>query len=138
MDIMLERMLSLIPKKDDGSFVHGEKKKFCLTIGAPTNIVSEWIAGKTRSYRGYVSTVAEKYNVSVAWLMGETDNPKVHSEESQALSSDTGVTVGYTAATQKKPTQEGELNPLYYSLTDENRAMVDALIAKLLKSQSAD
>ena len=51
MDIMLERMLSLIPKKENGKYVHGAKKEFCEAIGAPTNIVSEWEAGKTKSYR---------------------------------------------------------------------------------------
>ena len=51
MDIMLERMLSLIPKKENGKYVHGAKNEFCEAIGAPTNIVSEWEAGKTKSYR---------------------------------------------------------------------------------------
>ena len=76
MDIMLERMLSLIPRKPDGKYVHGEKKKFCEKIGAPTNIVSEWEAGKTKSYRNYLHAVAMKYDVSVEWLKGETDIKK--------------------------------------------------------------
>lgn len=40
---------------------------------------------------------------------------------------------------QEKPTTDNGsgLNPEYYELTDENRALVDDLIAKLLKSQSA-
>lgn len=73
MDIMLERMLSLIPKKENGKYVHGAKKEFCEAIGAPTNIVSEWEAGKTKSYRNYLYVVSAKYNVSVEWLKGETD-----------------------------------------------------------------
>ena len=73
MDIMLERMLSLIPKKENGKYVHGAKKEFCEAIGAPTNIVSEWEAGKTKSYRNYLYAVSAKYNVSVEWLKGETD-----------------------------------------------------------------
>ena len=72
MDIMLERMLSLIPKKENGKYVHGAKKEFCEAIGAPTNIVSEWEAGKTKSYRNYLYVVSAKYNVSVEWLKGET------------------------------------------------------------------
>ena len=51
MDILLERMLSLIPRKPDGKYVHGAKKVFCENIGAPTNIISEWETGKTKSYR---------------------------------------------------------------------------------------
>lgn len=75
MDIMLERMLSLIPKKENGRYVHGAKKEFCEAIGAPTNIVSEWEAGKTKSYRNYLYVVSAKYNVPVEWLKGETDDP---------------------------------------------------------------
>ena len=77
MDIMLERMLSLIPKKENGKYVHGAKKEFCEAIGAPTNIVSEWEAGKTKSYRNYLYVVSAKYNVSVEWLKGETDEKAI-------------------------------------------------------------
>lgn len=72
---MLERMLSLIPKKENGKYVHGAKKEFCEAIGAPTNIVSEWEAGKTKSYRNYLYVVSAKYNVPVEWLNGETNDP---------------------------------------------------------------
>ena len=83
MDIMLERMLSLIPKKENGKYVHGAKKEFCEAIGAPTNIVSEWEAGKTKSFRNYLYVVSAKYNVSVEWRKGETDekNPPVPEDE---------------------------------------------------------
>lgn len=73
MDIMLERILSLIPKKPDGKYVHGAKKEFCESIGAPVNIVSEWEAGKTKSYRNYLYAISNIYNVSVEWIKGETD-----------------------------------------------------------------
>ena len=73
MDIVLERLLSLIPKKPDGKYVHGAKKIFCEAIGAPTNIISEWESGKTRSYRNYVFKAAAVYNVDPDWLLGKTD-----------------------------------------------------------------
>lgn len=73
MDISLQRILSLIPKKPDGKYVHGEKKKFCERIGAPVNIISEWESGKTQSYRSYLYAISAKYGVSVEWLKGETD-----------------------------------------------------------------
>lgn len=73
MDLTLERIISLIPKKADGKYVHGAKKEFCERIGAPTNIVSEWEAGKTKSYRNYIHAIAMEYDVSVSWLKGETD-----------------------------------------------------------------
>lgn len=77
MDILLERMLSLIPKKEDGKYVHGAKKAFCEKIGAPTNIISEWETGKTKSYRNYVHAAAMAYGVSVEWLKGETDEKEL-------------------------------------------------------------
>lgn len=73
LDITLCRMLSLIPKKPDGKYVHGAKKEFCNKIGAPTNIISEWETGKTKSYRNYIYVVAMTFGVSVEWLKGETD-----------------------------------------------------------------
>lgn len=83
MDISLERILSLIPRKPDGSYVHGAKKNFCESIGAPTNIISEWEAGRVKSYRGYIYIIASVYHVSVEWLRGETDikNPPIPKEE---------------------------------------------------------
>lgn len=76
MDIMLERILSLIPRKTDGKYVHGAKKEFCERIGAPVNIISEWESGKTKSYRNYLYQIASEYGVSVEWLKGETDETK--------------------------------------------------------------
>lgn len=75
MDITLERILSLIPKKPDGKFVHGAKKAFADSIGAPANIMNEWERGANKSYRNYIYQIAAKYNVSVEWLQGETDSP---------------------------------------------------------------
>lgn len=73
MDTTLERILSLIPKKPDGSPVHGAKKDFCEKIGLAPNTMTEWIAGRSQSYLKYLYQIAEAYGVSVAWLRGETD-----------------------------------------------------------------
>ena len=73
MDIVLERILSLLPKKPDGKYVHGAKKAFCESIDAPVNIISEWEKGVTKSYRNYIHKIAMVYNVSVEWLEGKTD-----------------------------------------------------------------
>lgn len=89
MDILLERMLSFIPKKENGKYVHGAKKQFCEKIGAPTNIVSEWEAGKTKSYRNYVHSVAMAYNVSVEWLKGETDQKEKPLTNGEGLDAET-------------------------------------------------
>lgn len=73
-DITLERILSLIPKKPDGNYVHGEKKKFAKSIGYESgDVVSMWINGSSFSYRGKIHEISAKYNVSVEWLEGKSD-----------------------------------------------------------------
>ena len=74
MDITLERILSLLPHKPDGSLEHGAKKEFAQSVGLKNgNLVADWIKGRTSSYHNYLYEIAAKYNVSVAWLRGETD-----------------------------------------------------------------
>lgn len=107
MDIMLERMLSLIPKKENGKYVHGAKKEFCEAIGAPTNIVSEWEAGKTKSYRNYLYVVSAKYNVSVEWLKGETDEKGI--KKQPAANSDELTDTQKTAIDMIKSMSDSDL-----------------------------
>ena len=74
MDIILKRILTLIPKKENGEFEHGAKKEFAQSIGFKGGeIISEWIAGRNKSYMKYIHTISEKYNVSVDWLHGLTE-----------------------------------------------------------------
>ncbi len=74
MDIMLSRILSLIPTKENGDFVHGEKKKFAEKIGLRSgNVISDWMSGRSSSYSNYIYEIAAIYGVSVEWLKGETD-----------------------------------------------------------------
>jgi hypothetical protein len=74
MDIMLHRILSLIPRKENGDFKHGEQSKFARAIGFKDgHIISDWVAGNSESYRNYLYQIAAKYDVSVEWLKGETD-----------------------------------------------------------------
>lgn len=74
MDITLERILSLIPRKENGKFVHGEVKAFADRIGLRhPQIVSDWIGDRNKSYTKYLYQISDKYNVSVEWLKGETD-----------------------------------------------------------------
>lgn len=77
MDITLERILSLIPKKADGKYVHGAKKEFAESIGYDSgDIISMWEKGTSLSYRNKLHEIAAKYGVSVEWLKGETDEKK--------------------------------------------------------------
>ena len=73
MDITLERILSLIPRKPDGSFVHGAKAQFADSLGMARNLVTMWESGQSQSYRNKLHEIAAKYDVSVEWLKGETD-----------------------------------------------------------------
>ena len=76
MDITLERILSLIPKKGDGKFKHGALAEFARSIGFKDgHIVSDWINGNASSYFNYLFEISAKYGVSVEWLKGETDDP---------------------------------------------------------------
>jgi hypothetical protein len=84
MDIMLERILSLIPKKENGDFQHGALKAFANSIGLKSgNLVSDWLKGRSESYKNYIYEVSAKYGVTVEWLKGETDekNPPVPEDE---------------------------------------------------------
>lgn len=82
MDIVLERILSLLPHKEDGKLVHGAKKDFADKLGIDNNIITQWTRGTNKSYTGYLYQIADIYNVSVAWLMGETDDPAPKAKES--------------------------------------------------------
>lgn len=77
MDITLERILSLLPRKADGKLLHGARKEFAQSIGLKNgNLVTDWINGRTNSYKNYLYEIAAKYGVSVEWLRGETDDPR--------------------------------------------------------------
>lgn len=74
MDIVLERILSLLPKKENGNFVRGAKKAFAKSIGYDSgDIVSMWLNGSSTSYKGKIHEIALTYNVSIEWLEGKTD-----------------------------------------------------------------
>lgn len=78
MDIVLERVLSLIPKGKNGKYAHGAKVKFAKNIGYNDgSIVSMWENGTSVSYTKKLHQIADIYNVSVEWLKGETDDPSI-------------------------------------------------------------
>ena len=114
MEVMLERVLSLIPKKPDGKFVHGAKKYFSKNIGAPENIVSDWISGRSSSYKNYAYQISAKYGVSVEWLKGETD------EKEKPASEEAGF----------NPTMEDWLNAIDRMSREEMRAVMSRVMER--------
>ena len=89
MDITLERILSLIPRKPDGKFVHGAKAEFARSIGLKGGeSVTMWLKGSSDSYRVHLYEISDKYNVSVEWLKGETDIKEKQPTDNGELSKD--------------------------------------------------
>lgn len=78
MDIVLERILSLIPKDPDGKYVHGAKTKFAKKIGYNDGaIVAMWENGSSISYNKKLYQIADQYHVSVEWLQGKTEDKSI-------------------------------------------------------------
>ena len=76
MDIMLNRILSLLETDETGKPKHGAKAKFARSIGYDSgDIVSMWEKGSSNSYIKKLHEISTKYNVSLEWLRGETDDP---------------------------------------------------------------
>ena len=95
MDIVLERILSLIPKDPDGKYVHGAKTKFAKKIGYNDGaIVAMWENGSSISYNKKLYQIAYQYHVSVEWLQGKTEDKSI--KETPATEGE-----GLSAARQK-------------------------------------
>lgn len=121
MDIMLERILSLIPKKENGDFQHGSQKAFANSIGLKSgNLIADWIKGRSESYTNYLYEISTKYNVSLEWLRGETDDPAPKKERtmSGALSD-----------------AEIQLLELFRKLPSDTQERFPALLEATLKAQ---
>jgi len=74
MDITLSRILSLLPTNDAGKIKHGAKADFAKKLGFDSgDIVSMWIKGTSKSYNNYLYDIATLYNVSLAWLKGDSN-----------------------------------------------------------------
>ena len=89
MDITLERILSLLPKTDQGTYVRGAKAEFARSLGYDSgDIVSMWIKGTSRSYYGKLHEIAAKYGVPIEWLQGKVND----TEDPAPADSQSGIT----------------------------------------------
>lgn len=78
MDVVLERILSLLPCGENGKIMRGAKKDFAQSIGYDSgDIVSMWIKGTSFSYKNKLHEIAAKYHVSVEWLQGKTEDKRI-------------------------------------------------------------
>lgn len=74
MDTTLERILSLLPRNENGKIQHGARAEFAKRLGYKDgHIVSMWLSGDSDSYKGKLRDIAEAYGVSMAWLKGDSD-----------------------------------------------------------------
>ena len=76
MDIMLERIVELIGPK------HGSSKMLADYLGIHPNVITNWKNGRNKSYRGYLPQIADYFNVSVDYLLGNEQKEKPHADES--------------------------------------------------------
>lgn len=75
MDITLKRIFLLMEHKENGKIARGGKARFARSIGYDSgDIVSMWENGSSKSYLKKLHEIAAKYDVSVEWLKGETDD----------------------------------------------------------------
>ena len=97
--------------------------RFCAKVGKSPSAVAEeiglykstvtnWKNRGTKPTDATLQRVADYFGVTVEDLLEENRKPA--------------------------PTNEGELDARYFDLTPENRALIDSMIEKLLKSQSDD
>ena len=115
MDITLERILSLIPRKENGDFKHGAKKNFAESIGLKSgNLISDWMSGNSQSYKNYVYEISAKYGVSVEWLRGETDEKEKPASEEASF----------------HPTLEDWLNAIDRMSREEMRAVMSRVMER--------
>lgn len=107
MDITLERILSLLPRNDEGKIKHGAKTKFAQSLGFESgDIISMWVKGSSKSYTNYLFEISALYDVSVEWLRGETEDPR-----------------------QIRLENVPEVIKKYHALDEHGRKLIDTLLA---------
>ena len=67
MDNILERIISLCSEKNI------EQKEITNFLGINNSAFSEWKSGKSKSYKKYISDIADYLEVSTDYLLGKTD-----------------------------------------------------------------
>ncbi len=76
MDIMLQRILELVGSR------HGSGQELVQALGLSKNTVTDWKAGRLKSYTKHAPQIAEYYGVSLDWLSGVSDDMSIKKEAS--------------------------------------------------------
>lgn len=113
MDIYKDRIRPLF----DGSGL--SDREIALKIGIPVKLIYNWNNG-VKSYNKYYSEIASAFEVSVAYLKGETDNPRKQDAENPPPVGD-GL--------------DAEFLQLMAKLTDQERDLVGAFAQGLLQNR---
>jgi transcriptional regulator with XRE-family HTH domain len=121
-------------------FVVDQIKKLCAEhkttvkslekeLGFGNGTIRRWDTNAPSAER--ISMVANRFNVPMSYLMGETDDPSDRSKTHWAE-------LAY--GQKEKPTlqAESERIPGYSDLSATNKAIVDSMIAQLLAAQLED
>ncbi len=75
MDAILERIVGLIPQYPNGEPLHGAKKQFCDSIHITQQKLSDWLGGRSQTYKDKLYEIAYVYNLDVEWLKTGKGNP---------------------------------------------------------------
>lgn len=105
MDTTLQKILELMEKNDMDNQALAEQ------LGLNRQVVTDWKAGRSKSYRKYLYQIAVFLGTSVEVLKGETD------------------------IKEKTPTKVDEFTELFSKLTDEQKKLVVAQMKGILSDK---
>jgi len=110
----------------------------CRASGAPRGSLSDLKMGRTSGLNSNtLSKIATYFGVSVDYLLGKAE--RLFTGDEDLLSAETLASLA--GEENKKPADQkasGLRGTGYELLNDENRAVIDALIEKLYRSQSGE
>ena len=110
MDLFTERFLPLIQESGKSD------QELEKAMGLPRSIIYDWKHGRNKSsFKKYAGNFAEYFNVSADYLLGNTDNPKSNTPETDP--------------------QTAEALKIFSSLPNEKRKLALKLIRSLLDDE---
>ena len=84
-EVLWSKVKALIDDKRSQGVTDTEMQR---DMGLPPHSINKWMTGQTKSYRNYIYQISEYFNVSVAYLTGETDKKIPAAPEDDGLTED--------------------------------------------------